>query len=130
MMLIIFSIFSFQKYFFIPIQLTFITTFTIGIPSFILALESNNKLIKGNFLLKILSKSLPVALTVLFNIIIVYLISDKYNLSYELQSSLSVVLTTITGLYYLFKICYPLNLYRGTLFTVMSASFIYFIMSL
>ena len=125
MMLIIFSIFSFQKYFFIPIQLTFITTFTIGIPSFILALESNNKLIKGNFLLKILSKSLPVALTVLFNIIIVYLISDKYNLSYELQSSLSVVLTTITGLYYLFKICYPLNLYRGTLFTVMSASFIY-----
>ena len=124
-MLIIFSIISFQKYFFIPIQLTFITAFTIGIPSFVLALESNDKLIKGKFLFKILSKSLPVALTVLFNIIIVYLISSKYNLSYELQSSLSVILTTITGLYYLFKICYPLNIYRGTLFFVMTSGFIY-----
>ena len=64
MMLIAFSILSFQKYFFIPIQLTFITTFTIGAPSFILALEPNKDLVKGNFLFKIFSKSLPVAITV------------------------------------------------------------------
>ena len=124
-MLIIFSILSFQKYFFIPIQLTFITTFTIGAPSFILALEPNDKLVEGNFLFKIFAKALPTALTVVFNVVIVSAFSSIFNLSYELQSSISVILTTITGLYYLFKICYPLNIFRGTLFGVMFSGFIY-----
>ena len=124
-MLIIFSILSFQKYFFIPIQLTFITTFTIGAPSFILALEPNDKLVEGNFLFKIFAKALPTALTVVFNVVIVSAFSAVFGLSYELQSSISVILTTITGLYYLFKICYPLNIFRGTLFGVMFTGFIY-----
>ena len=124
-MLIIFSIISFQKYFFIPIQLTFITTFTIGAPSFILALEPNDKLVEGNFLFKIFAKALPTALTVVFNVVIVSAFSDLFNLSYELQSSISVILTTITGLYYLYKICSPLNIFRGTLFGVMFFGFVY-----
>lgn len=125
MMLIIFSIISFQKYFFIPIQLTFITTFTIGAPSFILALEPNSELIKGNFLFKIFSRSLPTALIVVFNVVLVSAFSSVFNLSYELQSSISVILTTISGLYYLLKICRPLNLYRGTLFFTMLIGFSY-----
>ncbi len=124
-MLIIFSILSFQKYFFIPIQLTFITTFTIGAPSFILALEPNSELVKGNFLFKIFSKSLPIALMVVFNVVLVSAFSKVFGLSYELQSSISVILTTISGLYYLFKICHPINLYRGALFTVMTCGFLY-----
>lgn len=125
LMLIIYSIISFQKYFFIPIQLTFITTFTIGAPSFILALEPNNELVKGNFLLKAFSKSLPTAMTVVFNIILVSLFAKTFDLSYETQSTICVLLTTIVGLYNLFKICYPINLYRGTLFFVMLIGFIY-----
>ena len=125
MMLIIFSILSFQKYFFIPIQLTFITTFTIGAPSFVLALEPNHELVRGKFLLKVFAKSLPVALTVLFNILLSSALAHLFNLSYEMQSSLSVILTTITGLYYLFKICHPINWYRGTLFSVMTIGFLY-----
>ena len=125
LLLIIFSIVSFQKYFFIPIQLTFITAFTIGVPSFVLALEPNNELIKGNFLFKIFSRSLPVALAVLFNIVLVSIISDKYGFSYDLQSSISVILTTIVGLYYLFKICYPLNIYRAALLLTMITGFVY-----
>lgn len=125
LMLIIYSIISFQKYFFIPIQLTFITAFTIGAPSFILALEPNNELVKGNFLLKAFSKSLPTAITVVFNIVLVSLFSKTFDLPYETQSTICVLLTTIVGLYNLFKICYPINLYRGTLFFVMLFGFIY-----
>ena len=124
MFLIIYSIITMQKYFFIPIQLTFITAFTIGTPSFVLALEPNNELVKGNFLLKIFSKSLPVSLTILINIIIVTILCNIFNLSYEIESSICVIITTITGLYYLFKICRPLNLYRGLLFLVMCTGFI------
>ncbi len=125
LMLIIYSIVSFQKYFFIPIQLTFITAFTIGAPSFILALEPNNDLVKGNFLLKAFSKSLPTALTVVFNIITVSIFAKTFDLSYEMQSSICVILTTIVGLYNLFKISYPINLYRGILFFAMLSGFIY-----
>ena len=124
-MLIIFSILSLQKYFFIPIQLTFITTFTIGAPSFFLALEPNKTLVKGNFLLKIFAKALPISFTVLFNIVLVSIFSNLFNLSYELQSSISVILTTIIGLMYLYKISVPFTWYRATLFIVMLVGFIY-----
>ena len=126
-MLIIYSIISLQKYFFIPIQLTFITSVTISIPSFMLALEPNNQLVKGKFLLKVFSRSLPVSLTILISIILASLFARLLNLSYELQSSISVMLTAIIGLYYLFKICHPLNVFRGILFTFMLAGFCYVI---
>ena len=80
-LLILFSIIISSKYFFIPIQLTLITGFTIGIPSFILALEPNNDLVKGKFLLKIVSKSLPTALTVVFNIVLVTIFAIAVSMS-------------------------------------------------
>ena len=38
-----------EPYPFEPIQLSLISTVTIGIPSFVLALEPNKERIKGNF---------------------------------------------------------------------------------
>lgn len=122
--LIAFSIIVSQKYFFIPIQLTFITAFTIGTPSFILALEPNNEKVEGNFLLKILSKALPVALIVVFNIALTSAFSSLFNLPYELQSTISVYLTTITGLLYLYKICTPFTMLRSILFSTMTTGFV------
>ena len=124
-LLILFSVIISSKYFFIPIQLTLITTFTIGTPSFILALEPNTDLVKGKFLLKVVSRALPTSLTVLFNVILVTCFTMAFNLSYEMQSSLSVYLTAITGLIYLYKICKPFTIIRGTLFTVMLAGFLF-----
>ncbi len=125
MLLIILSIVIAQKYFFIPIQLTLITTFTIGTPSFILALEPNNDLVKGNFLLKIVSRSLPVALTIFFNVILVTLFSSVFQLPYEIQSSISVFLTAMTGFIYLYKICTPFTWLRRILFGGLLFGFFY-----
>ena len=122
--LILFSIVVPQKYFFIPIQLTFITAFTIGVPSFILALEPNNELVSGNFLLKIFAKALPAALIVVFNVALTSAFSSLFDLPYELQSTISVYLTTITGLLYLHKICTPPTILRRLLFTTMLIGFI------
>lgn len=123
-LLIILSILVGTKYFFVPIQLTLITGFTIGIPSFILALEPNNELVSGNFLKKILGKSLPVSLTVVFNIIVITILQKIFNLSFELTSTLSVLLTSITGFIYLFKICKPFNTYRISLYIFLLIGFI------
>lgn len=124
-LLILFSVVISAKYFFIPIQLTLITTFTIGTPSFILALEPNTDLVKGNFLLKILSRSLPTALTVVFNVILVTCFSYVFHLNYEIQSSICVFLTAVTGFIYLYKICKPPTTLRVVLFSLMLVGFLY-----
>lgn len=124
-LLIVYSIIISSKYFFIPIHLTLITTFTIGAPSFILALEPNTDLVKGKFLLKIVSRSLPTALTVIFNVILVTCFSAVFDLSYDLQSTICVYLTAITGFIYLYKICYPFSIVRRILFFVLFNGFLY-----
>ena len=124
-LLILFSISVATRYFFVPIQLTLITTFTIGTPSFILALEPNHDLVRGNFLLKIVSKSLPTALTVFFNAVLVTCFTRIFELPYEMQSSLTVLLTSVTGFIYLYKICKPFTVLRGSLFFVMFGGYLY-----
>ncbi len=124
-MLILFSIISKTEYFFVPIQLTLITGVTIGVPSFILALEPNNELVSGNFIIKILSKSIPVALTVVINIMIVTLFGKCLNFSSEITSTMSVILTTMTGFIFLIKLCKPYNILRITLITSLITIFLY-----
>ena len=124
LLLITFSILVSQKYFFIPIQLTFITSFTIGIPSFVLALEPNDKIVEGNFLFRMLSRALPTALTVVFIIAIVTAFTSIFDMSYDLQTTLCVYLTTIIGLVYLYKICIPFSIGKTILFCAMLIGFI------
>ena len=124
-LLILVCIFMSTEYFFIPIHLTLITMFTIGIPSFILALEPNTELVKGNFLLKVFLKSIPSAVTVVFNVIIINLFEINFNLSPELCSTLTVFLTATTGFIFLNNICKPYNYLRGALMIFLTLAFSY-----
>lgn len=123
--LIFISIFMKEEYFFIPIQLTLITMFTIAIPSFVLALEPNTEIVKGNFLLKVISKSLPASLTVVFNIVIIVLFKREFHLEEDLTSLLTVLLTATTGFIYLYRICKPFNLLRIALYIILLLGFSY-----
>ncbi len=123
--LILACVYLSTEYFFIPIHLTLITMFTIGIPSFILALESNNELVKGNFLLKVFMKSIPSALTVVFNVIIIKLFEIYFNLDPDLCSTLTVFLTATTGFIFLNNICKPYNILRACLMIVLLLAFGY-----
>ena len=123
--LILACVYLSTEYFFIPIHLTLITMFTIGIPSFILALESNNELVKGNFLLKVFMKSIPSALTVVFNVVIIKLFEMHFNLDADLCSTLTVFLTATTGFIFLNNICKPYNLLRGCLMAFLLIAFGY-----
>lgn len=123
--LILACVYLSTEYFFIPIHLTLITMFTIGIPSFILALESNNELVKGNFLLKVFMKSIPSALTVVFNVIIIKLFEIYFNLDPDLCSTLTVFLTATTGFIFLNNICKPYNILRACLMIILLLAFGY-----
>lgn len=111
--LAILFIFVNWSYPFIPIQASLSSMFTIGIPSFVLALEPNNERIDNNFLARIISKAIPSGLTVVFNIVLISLFS---NLSKQEISTIAICMIAITGFILIFKISKPFNKLRTTLF--------------
>ena len=112
------------NYPFQPIQLTLTNFFTIGVPSFILALEPNNNRIKGNFLINVFSRSLPTSLTIVLNIVIIALLGNFFLLNDVQISTLCVIMTGFTGFLLLFKICFPLNRLRLSLIIILILGFI------
>lgn len=113
------------EYPFIPIQLTLTSTFTIGIPSFILALEPNDDPLNKNFLTNVFAKAIPTAFVIVVNVFIVVLIGAIFNIEENQISTLSVIMTGFTGFLHLCKICKPLNNLRITLITTLILFFIF-----
>ena len=101
-----------MPYPFMPIQLSLISMVTIGIPSFILALEPNKEIIKGHFMKNVISKAIPTAVTVVINIIIIAIVSFKMNIDTKVYSSLCVILTAFSGMLLLSSLCKPLDIFR------------------
>ncbi|NLB90463.1 MAG: HAD-IC family P-type ATPase, partial [Clostridiales bacterium] len=58
-----------------PIQMTLISTLFVGIPSFFLALEPNQKKVEGSFLKKVFSYAFPGALTIVVLILSIFALS-------------------------------------------------------
>ena len=104
------------SYPFEPIQLTLTSVVTIGIPSFILALEPNNERINGKIILNVLKRSIPTALTIVLNILIISLLPYIIRLTLDEVSTLCVLLTGLTGFMLLYRISLPFNALRGCLF--------------
>ncbi|WP_286167166.1 cation-translocating P-type ATPase [Clostridium sp. D33t1_170424_F3] len=117
-------IFLQSPYPFQPIQFTLINTFTIGIPSFILALEPNKERIRGRFIVNVIKKSLPGALTMVANILLLTGVSLFLGFTDQQISTLAVILTGFTGLLTLLKVCLPFNLLRGALYVFLASGFI------
>ncbi|MDD4547992.1 MAG: HAD-IC family P-type ATPase, partial [Bacilli bacterium] len=95
-----------------PIQLSLTSVFTIGIPSFILAIEPNNERIKGNFLTNVISKAMPTAFTNVINIVLIMIIGQLLNLSLKETTTLSVLISAFMGFVLLYRISIPFNIIR------------------
>ena len=124
LMLAIIVIIANEAYPFVPIQLTLISALTIGAPSVFLALEPNKSRITGNFLEKVLKKSLPGALTVVFNVVMIMIVGAYLAMDQQQISTLAVISTGLIGLVILFRVCQPLDNKRWALFFAMTVSFL------
>ncbi len=123
-LLAIIFIFVKLKYPFVPIQLTLTSALTIGIPSFVLALEPNYEKIKGNFFINIFSAAIPTALTIVINILIAVILGSILKLTDEQVSTISVILTGFVGFMHIYRICKPLNTLRSLLLSVLIIIFV------
>lgn len=107
------------QYPFQPIQMTLISAFTIGIPSFVLALEPNHERIRGRFLDNVIVKSIPgavVSVCCIFaaNIAGYYLM----GFDYEQVSTLCVLLTSWVGCNLVARLSMPFTAIRTALLVV------------
>lgn len=117
-------IFINYTYPFEPIQQTLISSLTIGVPSFILALEPNRDRLRGKFIFNVLKMCIPAALTMTANIVLLCALSGPLGLASQEMSTLAVILTSLTGFIMLFKVCTPFNSLRGFLFGGLLAVFV------
>lgn len=120
----ILTLFFIQRYPFEPIQLTLISSLTIGIPSFFLALEANHARVEGNFLINVLSRALPGALCVVLSNIYVNVTSLFFPVSNEIMSTMCVFLTAASSFVVLYRVSTPFTKKRFLLFICMSSAFI------
>ncbi|MFA6800581.1 MAG: HAD-IC family P-type ATPase [Acholeplasmataceae bacterium] len=101
-----------------PSQMVLIEMFAIGIPSFFMALEQNNKQVKGRFLGNIIKAAIPGALIVVINSLIIFALSgpSALDMNTEVISTLIVSSATITSLTVLYRVSVPMNTLRSLLF--------------
>ena len=113
-LLSIFAIINVWSYPLQPSQISLISMFNIGIPAFFLAMEPNTRKISGRFMLKVLLKAMPAALTDFFAIAALVVFGNIFGVSQADVSVASTFLLAIVGFMILAKICVPLNKYRNS----------------
>lgn len=121
--LAILTLFLNSRYPFEPIQLTLISSLTIGIPSFFLALEPNHNRVKGNFVLNVLSHAAPGALMVVTSTMLVSVFTHIFAYPDEIRSTMCVILTGACSLTVLLRVSTPFTLQRKIVFFTMSGCF-------
>ena len=113
-----------QSYPLEPIQLTLINTFTVGLPSFVLSFEKSRGLAEGGFLRNIIVKSLPSAVVMVLNIIVINIIGNIVDLTSKEISTLSAFSVALVNLLLLHYISLPLDKLRKRLWLAMIAAFL------
>lgn len=112
------------SYPFEPIQMSLTNMVTIGIPSFILALEPNKERVHGSFLSNVFSKAFPTALTIFTMLMIIMMIGLVFSLNSAQISTLSVLIVAVCGFLHLYRISCPFTTLRKILFISMIIVFI------
>ncbi len=108
MTLAIIFIFMPWGYPFQPIQMTLVSAFTIGLPSFVLALEPNKDRIKGKFLENVIVRSIPGAVCAVVTLLLVNILGyGPLGLSSQSVSTLCVLLTSWVGLMLIIRLSWP-----------------------
>ena len=110
------------QYPFQPIQLTILSSLTIGIPGFFLALEANHERVKGDFLRTVLKKAAPGGVAVAVSAILASALGI-FDLSQNNCSTVAVLAAGIIGLTELGMICWPFTWMRAGVLAAMSAGF-------
>ena len=88
--------------------MTLISAFTIGVPSFVLALEPNHDRIKGHFLTNVIVRSIPSAVVIVIAILVINIIGyNVFQFDYGQISTMCVLTMSIIGFMLVIRLSIP-----------------------
>lgn len=112
MLLAIFSVILMLDYPLEPAQVSMISMFTIGIPSFILALEPNKNTIRGHFLTNVFVRALPAGLTDFIVVSALVMFCREFAVDLDCLSTSCTIIIAIVGFMILYRIAKPMNVWH------------------
>ena len=90
----------------------------IGMPSFFLALQPNNKIIKGNFISNVIYAALPAAGAMFAGTLSFMLFAEANSINGISATTSEGAVLLFIGSLQLMLLCLPFNLYRSIVFVV------------
>ncbi len=109
LLLALFSVINVLSYPLTPSQITLISMFTIGIPSFVISLEPNKDLIRGKFLTNVFKTAAPAGLTTFVSVSSLVIFGEVFDINKECISTSSTMLVALVGFMILAKVAKPAN---------------------
>ena len=106
-----------------PIQMTLISSMSIGAPSFLLALEPNFDIIRGSFIGNSMRRSLPRGVAIAICIGLVMVMSEVLQLTVEETSTLATITMGALSFIVLTKVAMPLKWWKTGMIIVLAAAF-------
>lgn len=95
-----------------PMHLTVISCLTIGLPSFLLAMEPNYERNKGHFLRGVLRRAFPGGLTNVFAVLVCQAFMAVYAVPAQTVTTVCAGILAVVGMMVLFQVCKPFNRFR------------------
>jgi cation-transporting ATPase E len=125
LLLAMFSMISVLQYPLKPSQITLISIFTIGLPSFVLSLEPNRDKIKGSFLGNVFKMATPAGITVFLSVSCLLVFGQVLELKDSNISTAASALVALVEFMILAKVAQPMDRLHLTMMIVMVAGFAY-----
>lgn len=120
----VFTLIAANLYPLYPTQLLLLGAFTIGTPAFVLALQPNKELIRGDFLVNVILKALPAGLADFIMLAAISIHGNILGMSNEQISTVAIVILLFIGLAALVRICRPFDGIRILLCLAMAAGIV------
>lgn len=122
--LTVLTLFAGNVYPFEPIQLTVLTAFFVGIPSFFLSFESDFSKVEGRFLRTLFERAFPVGFSIAVGAILIVTIGGSLGITHPELAMMTVLFSAWNYVLMQRKIFWPIKRYRLWIFTVTQLSFL------
>lgn len=114
----------------VPIQLSLISSLTIGLPSFVLALEPNRSRVQGKFMTNVLRGAFPGGLTDLAIVLGLQAFTFAFGFSTQSLSTMATLCMAMVGMMVLWQVCKPFDWKRRALWGGVAAALVFCVLFL